>query len=144
MAAVIYLDTHVVAWLYGLGASSIAAPAAAAIEAAGEIRISPMVRLELQYLYEIGRVREPALPILDALNAALGLTVCSAPFFAVVRAAESLSWTRDPFDRLIVAQALLHEAPLVTKDAALHHHYEACIWDTDTPAHTRATVSGWR
>lgn len=87
-----------------------------------------MVRLELQYLYEIERVSEPAAPVLDALHAALGLTVCTAAFAAVVREAESHAWTRDPFDRLIVAQAALREAPLVTKDDSLHDHYPAAVW----------------
>jgi PIN domain nuclease of toxin-antitoxin system len=128
VARVIYLDTHVIAWLYGLGATALSEAAAAAVEAADEIRISPMVRLELQYLHEIGRLSEPPIPVLDALQATLGLSICTAPFPAVVRAAEMLSWTRDPFDRLIVAQAGLHDAPLVTKDSVLHRHYPACIW----------------
>jgi len=64
---VIYLDTHVVAWLYGLGPSSLTPKVAQLLEEADDIRISPMVRLDLQHLYEIGRVGQPALPVLDAL-----------------------------------------------------------------------------
>ena len=74
-----------------------------------------MVRLELQYLYEIGRVGQPPLPVLDALQSNLGLVVCDASFPAIVRAVESQTWTRDPFDRLIVAQASLFDAPLQKK-----------------------------
>lgn len=43
--------------------------------------------------------------MLDALDSALGLTVCKAAFPAIIREAETQTWTRDPFDRLIVAQA---------------------------------------
>ena len=124
----IYLDTHVAIWLHALGGESLSPPAREALEEADDIRISPMVRLELQYLYELTRVTEPASTVVDALHAALGLTVCGASFPAVSREADRHSWTRDPFDRLIVAQASLHEAPLVTKDEMLHTHYPHTVW----------------
>lgn len=124
----IYLDTHVVAWLYALGGSALPESVALRLEASEDMRISPMVRMELQYLFEIGRVAERPLPVLDALGAALGLTLCNAPFGAVVRQAEEESWTRDPFDRLIVAQARLLNAPLITKDAGIHEHYPLATW----------------
>ena len=128
MADLIYLDTHVVAWLYARGEDALGARARDELERAGEVRCSPMVRLELQYLYEVGRVAEPALPVMDALAAALGLRMCDAPYFAVVREAEVMSWTRDPFDRLIVAQAALHGAPLLTKDETIHAAYDQAVW----------------
>jgi PIN domain nuclease of toxin-antitoxin system len=128
VAAVIYLDTHVLVWLYALGGGSLSPAAAAALGSAQDIRISPMSRLELQYLYEVGRVTEPAAEVVDALHAALGVVICDAPFGAIAREAEALSWARDPFDRLIVAHAALHEAPLVTKDAVVHAHYPAALW----------------
>ena len=40
-----------------------------------------------------------------------GLSESTANFAAVVHEAERHGWTRDPFDRLIVAQAALHDAP---------------------------------
>lgn len=128
MASIIYLDTHVVAWLYALGRQAISASATAYLEQSEDIRISPMVRLELQHLYEIGRVNQPPLPVLDALAATLGLTLCKAAFPAIVREAEQIVWTRDPFDRLIVAQATLFDAPLLTKDANIQAHYPKTIW----------------
>jgi PIN domain nuclease of toxin-antitoxin system len=129
MASLIYLDTHVVAWLYAQGGALIPRSVARLIEETSDLRISPMVRLELRYLFEIGRVGEPPLPVLDLLGSTLGLTLCTAPFPAVAREAEAQDWTRDPFDRLIVAQASLFNAPLVTKDAAIHTHYHQAVWD---------------
>ncbi len=128
MAPLIYLDTHVVAWLYGTGAGALSQPAAALIEASEDVRISPMVRLELQYLFEIGRVSEPAVTVVDALAGTAGLTVCDAAFGGVVHEAEKVTWTRDPFDRMIVAHAALHGAPLVTKDQTLHTNYSNAVW----------------
>lgn len=128
MGELIYLDTHVVVWLYAQGAAALSPRAADHIEAASEIRCSPMVRLEVQYLFEIGRVTEPALGVFDALSAALGLRMCDLPFFAVVRESERQDWTRDPFDRLIVAQASLAGAPLLTKDETIHAAYSRTVW----------------
>lgn len=128
MAALTYLDSHVLVWLYGLGGGSLSSAAREAIETAGELRASPMARLELQYLYEVGRTSRPAETVMEALRAAVGLTICGAAFAAVARHAESYTWTRDPFDRLIVAQAALHDAPLVTKDQTLHAHYHRAVW----------------
>ena len=53
----------------------------------------------------------------------------------MVRAAEQLSWTRGPFDRLIIAQAAIHDAKLVTRDTTLHEHYPDCIW--------QAAITDW-
>lgn len=126
-APVIYLDTHVVAWLHAAPAM-LSDAAAAAIRRAETLRISPMVRLELQYLFEIGRVTQPASAVVDVLQARIQLVICPANFSAVVHEAERHGWTRDPFDRLIVAQAGLHDAPLLTKDAGIRAHYPLAVW----------------
>ncbi len=128
MAAVVHLDTYVVAWLFGRGAESLSSVAANRIEGADAVVISPMVRLELQYLHEIGRLGQPALPVLDALEGAMGLRMAEDPFTLVVREAEARSLTRDPFDRLIVAQAALRDSPLVTKDRSMHENYAHAVW----------------
>jgi PIN domain nuclease of toxin-antitoxin system len=39
------------------------------------------------------------------------------------------SWTRDPFDRIIVSQAALRNAPLVTRDQVIRDHYSQAVWD---------------
>ncbi|MCP4995668.1 MAG: type II toxin-antitoxin system VapC family toxin [Gammaproteobacteria bacterium] len=52
----IYLDTHVVVWLYVGDLSKFSHPAKAALNTSPLV-ISPMVILELTYLHEIGRVK---------------------------------------------------------------------------------------
>jgi PIN domain nuclease of toxin-antitoxin system len=88
-----------------------------------------MVRLELAYLHEIGRILDPADVVLDALGPALQLRDSEAPFAAVTRRAVELSWTRDPFDRLLAANALVDEAWLVTADEAMLEHVPCAVWD---------------
>ncbi len=124
----IYIDTHVAAWLYAGVDQLMSMEARVSLQDSDDIRVSPMVRLELQYLFEIGRVTAPAAKVMDELRTALGLTVCDASFVAVAHLAEDLTWTRDPFDRLIVAHATLHDAPLLTKDGTLHQNYTRCVW----------------
>lgn len=129
MEALIYLDTHVVFWLYAEAESPrLSAGARSALSGAEELRISPMVSLELTYLHEVGRIGEPAPRMVDELRERIGLIVCPAGFQAVAREAERHSWTRDPFDRLIVAQASLHDAPLLTADSVIREHYARTVW----------------
>ncbi len=94
----IYLDTHVAAWLYASGAAALSTRAADAVSGPNDVRISPMVRLELQYLFEIGSVGEPTAVVVDALTATLGLAHCGAPFAGIVHAA---SHTAGPATRPI-------------------------------------------
>ena len=124
---VIHLDTHIVCWLYEGRIDLLSAAAAQAIEA-GRPAVSPIVDLELQLLREIGRIVKGPGTILSALGRDIGLQVEAAEFPRVVAAARSLSWTRDPFDRLIAAQAMLAGARLVTKDALLRKHCAAALW----------------
>ena len=37
-------------------------------------------------------------------------------------------WTRDTFDRLIVAQAKTRDASLLTKDRTILEHYPHAVW----------------
>ncbi len=129
MASLIYLDTHVLAWLYAGQSERIPAAARQAINES-ELLVSPMALVELQYLIEIGRFTDPVEQVLEVLGRDLGLKVCDLPFPEVARRAFDQSWTRDPFDRLIVSQASLQEAPLVTKDGDIHDHYLGALWST--------------
>jgi PIN domain nuclease of toxin-antitoxin system len=38
------------------------------------------------------------------------------------------TWGRDPFDRLIVAQAKVNEVVLVTKDETIRSNYGLAVW----------------
>ena len=51
-----YLDTHVVVWLYQKDVKRISAVARKLIETE-DLLISPAVLLEMEYLFEIGKIR---------------------------------------------------------------------------------------
>jgi PIN domain nuclease of toxin-antitoxin system len=124
---VTYLDTHAVAALYQGDLSLFSSGALRVIDEEDDLRISPMVLLELEYLHEIKRIKVPARRIVDSLAAEIGLKMCDASFADVARKALEERWTRDPFDRLIVAQARLHGARLVTKDRLLRSRYAQAL-----------------
>ena len=123
----IYLDTHVVVWLYAGLTEKFSEPVRQLIND-DEVCISPMVRLELRYLHEIQRVTDDEHTIVSDLANRIGLQVCAEPFNSVVTRALAASWTRDPFDRLIVAQAALHDSILVSKDQTILANYAHARW----------------
>ena len=123
----IYLDTHVVVWLYAGLVEKFRQPIIALIND-HEIYISPIVRLELQYLYEIQRVTENANIIIEDLSNRIGLAVCGKDFNAIVSQATGISWTRDPFDRIITANAGLNDNILITKDQNIIENYLHAKW----------------
>jgi PIN domain nuclease of toxin-antitoxin system len=122
-----FLDTHVVCWLYEGRLDLISAPAQTAIES-GLLRVSPMALLEIQYLYEIGRIGKTANQVFAALSDEIGLREGDAVFAEVAAKAQTLNWTRDPFDRLIVAEALVSGAVLITRDEKIRKHCACAIW----------------
>ena len=122
-----YLDTHVAAWLYGGHSSHLSETARQEIRKE-PLLISPMVLLELQLLFEIRRARDPASKVAEHLGRDLGIAVCDHPFPSVAASAMEIKWTRDPFDRLIVAHAAANDAVLITKDERIRRHYKRAVW----------------
>ncbi len=123
----IFLDTHVVVWLYAGELERVPAEARCAIEEQ-DLLISPMVMLELQYLHETGRLRVEAHTIVAALAKTVGLRVCEWGFNQIVLEALSQTWTRDPFDRVIVAHAASRDMTLLTKDDTILANYKKAFW----------------
>jgi len=124
----IYLDTHVVLWLCEGLVARLSKTARRLIEE-NDLLISPMVRMELEYMYEIKRCSRASHLIVNELQSQIGMSVCDLPFDLVVRKATEIKWTRDPFDRLIVANASCRGLQLLTKDASIRRHTKLAIWN---------------
>jgi PIN domain nuclease of toxin-antitoxin system len=127
MDGVIRLDTHVVVWLFTGETEQFGAAALEAIQH-HQLVASPMVQLELSYLHEIGRLTIGGADIIADLERRIGLRRSDPPLDALVDTAAALTWTRDPFDRLIVADALVTNAALITKDRTIHDHTSIARW----------------
>ena len=113
-APVILLDTNALIWLHKEHAR-----AAPLRRRSGGLYISPASLLELQFLVEAGRLRlRPNTSTAELANDPAWLLddPSSADWFD---AALAVGWTRDPFDRLLVAHARLRGWRLATGDTAL-------------------------
>jgi PIN domain nuclease of toxin-antitoxin system len=94
-----------------------------------EPRISPIAVLELGYLHEVRRARDPLTTMLDALRREIRLEIADTSLAELVQAAVGLTWTRDPFDRLIAAHAIVADAPLLTADRTILDNLPQATWD---------------
>jgi PIN domain nuclease of toxin-antitoxin system len=91
--------------------------------------ISPAVILELEILSEIGRMRATPERVIEAARTVGDLAVSDATFEGVAAASRPLSWTRDPIDRLVTAQAIVDGAKLLTADRTILTHFADAVWD---------------
>ena len=123
-----YLDTQVMVWLCQKQLDKLTARVITVIEES-ELLISPMVMLELGYLYELKRIVQPPQSLLSQLDSQIGLKVCDHSFSAIVQTALLETWTRDPFDRMIVAHAKSNGyASLITSDGKIRENYPKTTW----------------
>lgn len=123
----IHLDTHVLVWVLAGEHARLPAPVRRILDTE-RLAVSPLVELELTYLHEVGRISAPAREVLAELSASLELVVSTAPLELVVAHAAALTWTRDPFDRMIAGNALADGAALLTADRRIRKHLPSARW----------------
>ncbi len=112
--AVILLDTNALLWLHRRH------PRGRPLQRfAGCLYLSPATLLELQLLIEVGRLRlAPHAGVTDLVKDERWL-LDDPPAAAWFERTLATGWTRDPFDRLLVAHAQLRGWRLATGDAAM-------------------------
>jgi PIN domain nuclease of toxin-antitoxin system len=124
--SLVMIDTHVAVALFKGRVAGFSKQAQRLLDSS-TIRYSPMVTLELELLCEIGRARVDAAVVCQYLQSELDVGESQERLSDIVRHAIPLRFTRDPFDRLIVAHADLLRAPLITLDAQVHRHYARAL-----------------
>ncbi len=123
-----YLDTQVVVWLATGKLSRFSSNTRDLLESTG-LLLSPIVLLELEYLCEARRIKLPARDIQRKLEQEMGARLCELPFATIAAAALDEKWTRDPFDRMIVANAKANSfAWLISADETVREHYPRAVW----------------
>lgn len=115
----ILLDTNALIWL-AQGHRRVASLASST----RRLYVSPANLLELQFLIEAGRVRLRGIG-LDALAHDSRWVLDDPPSADWFQQAWGLTWTRDPFDRLLVAHARLRDWKLATADTHVLDHLGA-------------------
>ena len=117
---VILLDTHALIWLH------LDKPRARALTTSGKkLFMSPISLLELGLLVEVGKIGLRHGAELSSIADDPRWRVDSPPSDAWMRAALDFPWTRDPFDRLLVAHARLRRWKLATADTMLLENLRA-------------------
>lgn len=125
--SVVFLDTHIAVWLYAGLVEKISETAKQTIED-NDLLISPMVKLEMQYLFEIGRITVKPDTIIKNLFAAIGLKISETPLQQVIEEALKISWTRDVFDRLLSAEVMVVGGGFITADENIKSNLKLVIW----------------
>ena len=127
----IFLDTHSAVFLFE-NTKRIPRKAWKLLEN-DQVVLSPMARLELEWLHETQRIRHEPATIFDYLARDFGVVIETEGWARAAEIAQVLNWTRDPFDRLIAAHAMVWGAPLLTRDALIQEHYPLAFWE-ESPA----------
>lgn len=87
-----------------------------------------MVAMELETLWEAGKLKSEPGRILATVERTFGVSRSEASFDSVVEAGRTFGWTRDPFDRLIVANAIADGVRLLTGDELILRHFRDAVW----------------
>jgi PIN domain nuclease of toxin-antitoxin system len=116
LALVILLDTNALIWMeQGHPRTRLLA------RGTRRLYISPANLLELQFLVEAGRIRLRGSSVEEVAESGPWV-LDDPPAASWFTRALDLSWTRDPFDRLLVAHARLRGWRLATSDTVLLRH----------------------
>ena len=85
--------------------------------------VSPVSFLEIQFLAGVGRAEVRGPDLLEAVLADRRFLVDEVPLLHLVRQALAVSWTRDPFDRLLAAHSRARRLPLCSVDRRIREHH---------------------
>jgi PIN domain nuclease of toxin-antitoxin system len=114
------LDTHFVLWIV------LQVPRIDEFDWLDRYRpwgVSPVSFLEIASLSEVGRLETDASALQEAIGRDPRFVIDEVALSTLVTRALSLDWTRDPFDRLLVAHSLARSAPLCTLDRRIRRSH---------------------
>jgi PIN domain nuclease of toxin-antitoxin system len=117
------LDTHALIWW---DAGTLPASVTRRIQRASEVFVSAATAWEVAIKAGLGRLRMTS--SVAAVAAAYGFRELAVTFAHAHRLLELPPVHRDPFDRLLVAQAAVEDLALVSKDRALLAYGITVVW----------------
>ena len=120
------VDTHAALWLLGEDSRLSSSADQMLTDASNEILLSAAVVWEVAIKQSLGKLDAPdgfAEMLLDAGALPLAVSIDHA------RAVRALPWHhRDPFDRLLIVQAVLEDAVLLSSDDRLRAYDVRVAW----------------
>ena len=123
------LDTHAFLWWLA-GNTRLPVTARRAIQDADNVIVSAATAWEITTKHRLGKLREAAAVAEDVAGAIAGQGFEELPISVddAVRAGRLPGPHRDPFDRMLVAQALSRNLTLVSVDEALDAYGVRRLW----------------
>lgn len=122
-----FLDTHIVIWLYEKRINLLSEKAKKYIEE-NDLLVCPIINLEIEYLFEIEKIKDNSETIVGYLEKNIGLRVQNSDFKEIIKISLNEKWTRDPFDRVIVAHAKYMDLTLISKDEKITKNYFRTVY----------------
>ena len=126
MSQMIVMDTHVWFWWINLEHQRFSASMQTALEESDSLGISVVSCYEIALAAQRGRLLLPSPAsqwFVEALEPSGVQLLMLSPIIAN-RAVDLTAIHRDPFDRMIIATALVHDAMLLSLDGVFHHYPE--------------------
>ena len=129
----VLLDTH--AWLWAASSPARLGPKTRDMLADGgcQVLLSPASSWEATIKWQLGRLDLP-LPPRDYVSRCMlrdALTALPVEHRHTVAVGELPDHHKDPFDRLLIAQALIEGIPLVSADTAIRAYPVEVLWALD-------------
>ncbi|MEJ7730411.1 MAG: type II toxin-antitoxin system VapC family toxin [Polyangiaceae bacterium] len=123
---IVLLDTHALLWALG-DSERLSPPAREIIEDAGNVVLTSAASAwEIAIKRALGRLSVP--DDLEAVVDAAGFTRRTITFADAQRAGQLPPHHRDPFDRMLVAQALVDGVPVVSCDPLIARYPVQVLW----------------
>ncbi len=121
----VLLDTHVLLWILS-GSKKI--KSLTWLKNFSHWTVSPISLLEMKFLKEVGRLKVDFEPIISRLKADERFRIHTVSLEDICEAAFGLIWTRDPFDRLLVAHSMTASIPFGTCDRLILQNYSNIVF----------------
>lgn len=118
------LDTHFVVWVVS---ASSRLKEFEWLDTYRPYRVSPISILEIAYLGEVGRLEVKFPQFDDTLRQDPRFVVDDLQVDRLASRAHAMSWTRDPFDRLLAAHSLARNLPLCTVDQQIRKNFSNLV-----------------
>jgi len=90
-------------------------------------RISPVSFMEIQLLAESGRLKLRPTELIETVKSDPRFVLDDVFISVLVHKALELSWTRDPFDRMLAAHSLARQLPLCTADLEIQKSHTLVV-----------------
>ena len=89
--------------------------------------VSAVSFLEIQLLSESGRIKARNPQFTETILSDERFTVDEVSIVKLIQKSLELSWTRDPFDRLLAAHSLVRRAPLCSVDGVVLENHKLLV-----------------